>query len=544
TESYAEQAFWSQYSVQTDEPTHSGTTIVEVPKELPKVSMVNSCLKKLKSHLARFDIVVKERTTATAITEGTWGFEHTKACFRNDIIPFMKNLKDLFTSFDQYLIDEVSEVQKTFKQMEMAVEQNCAAKSEFQSKMETVLKENDLLLKHALGVDIVNIVVNNCMNVYCLTVDACEQCVTTESELETDLIEKENYEMLLKQYNTLEKHCISLELNNQLNTELFQRDNVSPSESGPNFADLFEINELKAQIQEKDTVILKLKEKIKSLRADDKEIKERTTATAITEGTWGFEHRKACFHDDIIPFVKNLKELFTSFDQYLIDEVNEVQKIFKQMEMAVEQHYAEKIEFQTKMENVLKENDRLLTHALGVEIVNIVVNDCMNRDTVSSSESAPTFAELFETNELKAQIQEKDMVILKLKEKIKSSSADVKERKTYKQLYDSIKSACVQSKEQCDDLINKVNLKSAKVSDLNASLQEKVLVITTLKAQLNKLKGKAVLTEDVSLNPIDPELLKVDVAPLVSKLPNARKILMASSRATSANDSSKSIPSS
>nr|GFA93146.1 hypothetical protein [Tanacetum cinerariifolium] len=51
------------------------------------------------------------------------------------------------------------------------------------------------------------------------------------------------------------------------------------------------------------------------------------------------------------------------------------------------------------------------------------------RDNVSSSESAPTFAGLFETNELKAQIQEKDSVILKLKEKIKSSSADDKERK-------------------------------------------------------------------------------------------------------------------
>nr|GFA53305.1 hypothetical protein [Tanacetum cinerariifolium] len=45
TESSAKQAFWSQYSVQTDEPNLSGTTIVEVPKELPKVSMVNSCLK-------------------------------------------------------------------------------------------------------------------------------------------------------------------------------------------------------------------------------------------------------------------------------------------------------------------------------------------------------------------------------------------------------------------------------------------------------------------------------------------------------------------
>nr|GEZ64574.1 hypothetical protein [Tanacetum cinerariifolium] len=47
---------------------------------------------------------------------------------------------------------------------------------------------------------------------------------------------------------------------------------------------------------------------------------------------------------------------------------------------------------------------------------------------------------------------------------------------TYKKLYDSIKSSRVRSKEQCDDLINKVNLKSAEVSDLNASLEEKVLV--------------------------------------------------------------------
>nr|GFC37105.1 hypothetical protein [Tanacetum cinerariifolium] len=41
TELSVEQAFWSQYSVQTDEPNLSATiTIVEVPKELPKVSML------------------------------------------------------------------------------------------------------------------------------------------------------------------------------------------------------------------------------------------------------------------------------------------------------------------------------------------------------------------------------------------------------------------------------------------------------------------------------------------------------------------------
>nr|GFC13995.1 hypothetical protein [Tanacetum cinerariifolium] len=50
--------------------------------------------------------------------------------------------------------------------------------------------------------------------------------------------------------------------------EIFQRDTVSSSESAPTFAELFEINELKAQIQEKDTGILKLKEKLKSLNGD------------------------------------------------------------------------------------------------------------------------------------------------------------------------------------------------------------------------------------------------------------------------------------
>nr|GEX63050.1 retrovirus-related Pol polyprotein from transposon TNT 1-94 [Tanacetum cinerariifolium] len=74
TELSAEQAFWSRYSVQFEEPNlSSSTTIVEVPKELSKVSMVNSSLKKLKFYLASFDVVVKERTTGTAITEGTRG---------------------------------------------------------------------------------------------------------------------------------------------------------------------------------------------------------------------------------------------------------------------------------------------------------------------------------------------------------------------------------------------------------------------------------------------------------------------------------------
>nr|GEY11849.1 retrotransposon protein, putative, unclassified [Tanacetum cinerariifolium] len=238
--------------MQTDKPYLSATTttIVEVLKELPKVSLVNSCLKKLKFHLASFDMEVKERTTATAITEGTWGFEHTKACFRDDIIPFVKALKELFTSFDQCLIDEVTEVQNVFKQMELVVEQH------------------------------LNLVLYDNVNVDCMNVNAYERCVTIESELKKDFINKDCYETLFQKYNTLEKHCISLEVDKQLKKEISQRNTLFSLESAPTFAELFEINDLKAQAQAKDTVILKLKEKLHSLNGD---VNERNVKREVEE---------------------------------------------------------------------------------------------------------------------------------------------------------------------------------------------------------------------------------------------------------------------
>nr|GEZ59515.1 putative ribonuclease H-like domain-containing protein [Tanacetum cinerariifolium] len=188
----------------------------------------------------------------------------------------------------------------------------------------------------------------------------------------------------------------------------------------------------------------------------------------------------------------------------IVEVSKEHPKVSMQMKLAVEQHREEKHKVQNKMEHVLQENDRLLTQALSVEIVNVVVHD--NKNTLSSTESAPTFAEFFKINELKAQSQAKDTVILQLKEKLHSLIGDVTERNVKREV------------EEIETLNIELDHKPAEVSDLNASLQEKVLVITTLKEQLNKLQGKAVLIEAVSLNLIDPELLKVDVALLVPKL--------------------------
>nr|GEU29380.1 retrovirus-related Pol polyprotein from transposon TNT 1-94 [Tanacetum cinerariifolium] len=170
-------------SVNSKEPNLSTRpTIVEVPKKLPKVSMVNLSLKKLKFHLASFDVVVKERTTATTITKGTWGVQHTKACFRDEIIPFVKALKDLFNSFDQFLIDELTEVQNVFNQMKQ--------------------------------------------------------------------------------------------------------------QSAPSFDQLFEINNLKAQSQEKDTIIMKLKERIKSLSGNLKEEKIKRELEEIETINIELDHKE------------------------------------------------------------------------------------------------------------------------------------------------------------------------------------------------------------------------------------------------------------
>ncbi|GJR79452.1 retrovirus-related pol polyprotein from transposon TNT 1-94 [Tanacetum coccineum] len=100
-----------------------------------------------------------------------------------------------------------------------------------------------------------------------VNVHECEKCLKLETELlnKKDFVEKEIYDKLFKSFTTLEKHCISLEVDTQLNQEIFQRDNSVSNQSAPSFDQLFELNELKAQSQEKDTVIKKLKERIKSL---------------------------------------------------------------------------------------------------------------------------------------------------------------------------------------------------------------------------------------------------------------------------------------
>nr|GEY90197.1 hypothetical protein [Tanacetum cinerariifolium] len=113
------------------------------PKELPKISLVNESLKNLKFHLAKFDSVVKIRTTPNDLTEGKWGFEHTKAVFNNEINPFLKSLKDILNVFDRDLLNEIMEVHTVFDQMDAAVQQSSVDKQCLEIAKKELLLQND-----------------------------------------------------------------------------------------------------------------------------------------------------------------------------------------------------------------------------------------------------------------------------------------------------------------------------------------------------------------------------------------------------------------
>ncbi|GJZ40027.1 copia protein, partial [Tanacetum coccineum] len=69
-----EKAFRLQTSHPNTDQSASSPVKIEAPQELPKVSLVNTSLKKLKYHLGQFNNVVKKCIMPDALTEGEWGF--------------------------------------------------------------------------------------------------------------------------------------------------------------------------------------------------------------------------------------------------------------------------------------------------------------------------------------------------------------------------------------------------------------------------------------------------------------------------------------
>ncbi|GKB25937.1 hypothetical protein Tco_0865338 [Tanacetum coccineum] len=233
----------SDYNFTTLILDHSASSpaTIKAPRELPKVSLVNTSLKNLKYHLGQFDNVEKKQIMPDAFTEGEWEFEHTKD-----------------------LLNEVTKVQTVFNQMEAVVQQYFVDKQCFEIQKKQFLIENDRLLDQIISQDIVNIVVNSSLDINTSVnvnssvamndsvnyVEMCNKCLELEAELikQHNMVEKDEYNRLSKSFSKLEQHCISLELAMQLNKEIFQKNNTSVNQTEPSFDQLFELNNLKADL--------------------------------------------------------------------------------------------------------------------------------------------------------------------------------------------------------------------------------------------------------------------------------------------------------
>ncbi|GJZ94151.1 hypothetical protein Tco_0666354 [Tanacetum coccineum] len=186
-------------------------------------------------------------------------------------------------------------------------------------------------------------------------------------------------------------------------------------------------------------------------------------------------------------------------------------------------------------------------------------NNAYNELSKRDDQNDHLIQEYFKQNDLRAQLQANDTVISKIKETIHSlrenaNPAKVKQdideivtinielehsvakllyeneklhkekehlKKTYKELYDSIKLSCVHAKEQCDSLIDNLNSKLMENADLKAQIQEKVFANATLKNELRKHKGKNVIDTTVSkpnATTIAPRMFKLDLETLALKV--------------------------
>ncbi|GKA69182.1 hypothetical protein Tco_0775246 [Tanacetum coccineum] len=469
-----------------------------------------------------------------------------------------------------------------FNQMEAAVQQYHVEKQCFEIQKKQFLIENDRLLDQIISQDIVNIVVNSsldkntCVNVNSFVVindfvnyaEMCNKCLELEDEP-------------IKQHN--------------MNT-------TSVNQTEPLFDQLFELNNLKAELQAKDTTIKKLKAHIKrvsetstseSVKKDFDEIEtinielEHKVTRLITEN----EHLKHTYKQiynsikpsrvrakeqneylvnqvnqiisqDIVNIVVNSsldKNTCVNMNSFVVinDFVNYVEMCNKCLELEdepIKQHnMVEKDEYN----RLSKRFSKLEQHCISLEIAMQLNKEFFKKNTTSVNQTEPLFDQLFELNNLKAELQAKDTTIKKLKAHIKrvnetSTSESVKKdfdeietinielehkvtrlitenehlKHTYKQLYDSIKPSRVRAKEQNEYLVNQVNQKSVEISDLNAQLQEKVFVITSLRNDLRKLKGKDIVDNAAQMSnaaTIAPEMYKLDLIILTPKVKNNRE---------------------
>ncbi|GKC68361.1 hypothetical protein Tco_1100959 [Tanacetum coccineum] len=187
---------------------------------------------------------------------------------------------------------------------------------------------------------------------------------------------------------------------------------------------------------------------------------------------------------------------------------------------------AELLKSQNAFNDLLKRHSQLKKHCISLECSIKLNQEIFQKRESCDNQIALEIPEFFEKNDLKAQLQDKDSTICKLKDMIKSMREKSKDENV-KYDYCEIKTKNVElENKQSDSLIDKLNLKSAENEDLKAQIQDKVFVITSLKNDLRKIKRKEIVdiaAQIPSASTIVSGMFKLDLEPLA---PSAKKVVV------------------
>nr|GEY00624.1 integrase, catalytic region, zinc finger, CCHC-type, peptidase aspartic, catalytic [Tanacetum cinerariifolium] len=326
-------------------PPNTPATLV--PKVLTTKSQVKIYIFTLIQLFSEFNKTCKKRITPTGLTDGERGFEQTKTCYLQEVIPFFKTLKDNFEGIQKALTKEVKEMKDVFEELEAEVAQYVVDRKRDAIELKNLLIANDKLITECLSQEVFCVATNSELNIarftemYVANTTAEARCLALEVELANlrdanlrDTNNHDNQKELINHFSKLEVNHLNLQLKYQNLKDNIGNNPPTPDKDTLDFDFVFVIGKMQASLQEKDNVIRQLKKKLSQLqvtRSDtDRTFRVQTTDSQITKLTDQVTHLQVqndLFRAENDKIKQHYKELYDSIKITRAKHIEQVTKL-------------------------------------------------------------------------------------------------------------------------------------------------------------------------------------------------------------------------
>nr|GEY97732.1 hypothetical protein [Tanacetum cinerariifolium] len=321
-------------------PMNTPATLV--PRVLLTTSQVKIYIFTLIQLFLEFDKTCKKRITPSAISDGERGFEQTKACYLQEVIPFFQTIKDNFEGIQKALTKEVKQMKDVFEELEADVAQCAVDRKHDAIDRKNLLIANDNLIAKCLSKEVfsmatkfeLNVARFSKMHVANTSVEA--RCLALEAELATlrDKSHQENQGELIKHFSKLEFDHLNLQLKYQNLKDSIGNHPPTPDKDTPDFDSVFVIGKMQASFQGKDNAIRQLKRQLSELQVTKRDV-ERTAKvrtmdsqlTKVTDPVTNLQAQNDIFRTENDKVKQHYKQLYDSIKITRAKHIEQVTKL-------------------------------------------------------------------------------------------------------------------------------------------------------------------------------------------------------------------------